>query len=891
MIMAKAPTQLTSEFVQEMNERAQRVGNNLVLIERGSATKEVVDELYRDMHTIKGNAQLFGYAQIGQIAHAMETCLDPIRKFSLVPKGDLVDAISDCLNVLEEILRSVEAKGAEPDLKAKISTLIPKLIEVATESFGLNSHLEKDLLLGGEDLESSVVVKPAPSPEKNSTQPKIDKEIAVTATVQTPQSTNVLEKASGETNTTLRVHVGILDRLMNLIGEMVLVRNQVLQFSDIIDDIAFLQMSQRLDLVTSELQAEVMKTRMQPIGNILEPFQRVVRDLSRELDKKIQLVLEGRETELDKTLLESIKDPLTHIIRNAADHGIETAEIRVKAGKPEMGTISVRSYHEGGQVIIEVKDDGRGLNRERIIAKAIERNLIKPEKAAQMTDRDVYNIIFLPGFSTAENVTTVSGRGVGMDVVRTNVEKIGGSVEISSSIDKGTLIRLKIPLTLAIIPALLVKCRNERFAIPQVKLVELVRVEKDQNTKIEFLQGRPMYRLRGELLPLIDLKEVLNLKDAESSAKGDVVNIVVLNADGMQFGLVVDEIQDTADIVVKPLAYFLKKLSVYSGATIMGDGSVAIILDVVGITQKENLSKRQGQEKEIKKNNLNASALHGEVQEFLLFKLAAQGKYSVPLTLIQRLEEFDRRSIEFTGEQAVVRYRDSILPLISLNSALGFPTEKDFTVDKLAVLVIQKQGRSYGVLVNEILDIETVTNDINTNVKDRPGILGNMIVQDEVIVVLDILGIIDEQAKNLGVPQANVKSEADLAKIKREKHSILLAEDANFFKKHIKSYLENAGYKVTAVPNGAEAFQLAQKSDFSAVVTDIEMPKMNGYDLAQNLRNIDMWKKRPLIAVTTRFNDQDVQRGRSVGFNAYLEKFNGDLLVAELDRLLSKDGE
>lgn len=892
------------EFVQETNERMQRVGTNLVLIENGSAGREIVDELYRDMHTIKGSAQLFGFYQIGQIAHAMETCLDPIRRHELALGAELVDAISNCLNVLEDILKWITEKSVEPDAKEKLISLIPKLVEVAMGNFGHSSLVNKDLHIGHTDHEvRSVAPSAPPHPPKMPPQQK-PSEIKMTATkiekdgrdmsaTQTAATNQVEKPTLGDHSTTLRVHVGILDRLMNLIGEMVLVRNQVLQFSNVIDDISFLQMSQRLNLVTSELQGEVMKTRMQPIGNVLEPFQRVVRDLARDLNKKIQLILEGKETELDKTLLESIKDPLTHIIRNSADHGIETPEARVAAGKSEQGTILVRSYHEGGQVIIEVKDDGKGLNREKILSKAIEKGLIKPERANQMSERDIYNIIFLPGFSTTENVTTVSGRGVGMDVVKTNVEKIGGSAEVVSTFGQGTLIRLKIPLTLAIIPALLVKCENERFAIPQVKLVELVRVEKDNdNAKIEYLQGRPMYRLRNELLPLIDLKAVLKLSDKTKNYENrDVVSIVVLNADGRQFGLIVDEIQDTADIVVKPLSPFLKKLSVYSGATIMGDGSVSIILDVSGIIQWESLSGTQGKEKEERvKQAVSSVKDKSESQELLLFKINAPGKYCIPLSLVQRLEEFNQKHIEYTGAQPVVRYRDTILPIISLNKVLGYGTEKDFAKEKISIIVIHKQGRPYGILVDEIIDVEATSSDVNTNIKDREGILGNMIIHDEVTVVLDILNIIQECARKMGVQVREEKEVGGTLKSQRANFPILLAEDANFFKRHIKDFLEAAGYRVTVTSDGAEAYDVAVNGKFAALVSDIEMPKMTGYELVMKLRTQEAWKSKPIVAVTTRFNERDIQMGKESGFDYYLEKFNGDILVSRLDELLKIGG-
>src|SRR5271165_3795881 len=388
---------------------------------------------------------------------------------------------------------------------------------------------------------------------------------------------------------TIRVGVNVLDKLMTLVGELVLARNQLLQISNTVEDASLQAVSQRMNLIATELQEQVMKTRMQPIGNIWGQFPRTVRDVALGCGKEVGIEMEGKETELDKTIIEAIKDPLTHLVRSSVDHGIELPEARVKAGKARVGRLILRAFHEGGQVNIEISDDGAGLSSDRIRKKAIERGVITAEQAARMTEREIFNLIFLPGFSTAEKVTNVSGRGVGMDVVKTNVEKIGGTVDVQSTLGRGTTVRVKIPLTLAIIPALVVTCGGDRYAIPQVSLLELVRVESDQAGKgIELVHGAPVYRLRGQLLPLVYLSRELKLAtDARPPAEREgAVNIVVLQADGRQFGLVVDEINDTEEIVVKPLRKQLKTVKVFAGSSIMGDGRVALILDVLGLAQR-----------------------------------------------------------------------------------------------------------------------------------------------------------------------------------------------------------------------------------------------------------------------------------------------------------------
>ena len=612
--MSKSAKQIAiEEFIAEAKEILSRVEGILQKVEKssGASTSDDVSSLYRDMHTLKGTAQLFGYSQIGVVAHAMEACLDPIRKLNIQFSSRLIESSLKCIDLLNRMLVQVENGQVSLATEESISAAVGDLADSAAAQFGGENFSVTDVLLtpevkGAVTSASSVpikpnveLMKPKPAPEvlkpEVISKPKESLNLSAQPVQQVAQpsgpqassasvspSVNTTQAAglSAPSESTIRVHVSLLDRILNLVGELVLVRNQVLQHRNRIDDTDFLNASKSLDVVTSDLQSEVMKTRMQPIETVVGKFNRVVRDISKDLGKRIDLTLEGAETELDKSLLEAIKDPLTHILRNSCDHGIEFPDERKKAGKPETGHLLIRSFHEGGQVVIEISDDGRGLDRSRISSKAVEKGIYNSDQLSKMSDREICEIIFHPGFSTAAQVTSVSGRGVGMDVVKTNIEKIGGSVELESQFGKGTSLQLRIPLTLAIVPALLVRSEAEMFAIPQVKLVELVRVEPG-TSGVEYLQGRPMYRLRGVLLPLLNLSSVTKGKNIERYDDGAFV--VVLNADGEQFGLIVDEILDTADIVVKPLSSILKNVSIFSGATILGDGTVALILDVSGI--------------------------------------------------------------------------------------------------------------------------------------------------------------------------------------------------------------------------------------------------------------------------------------------------------------------
>jgi two-component system, chemotaxis family, sensor kinase CheA len=549
---------------------------------------------------------------------------------------------------------------------------------------------------------------------------------------------------------TIRVGVNLLDKLMTQVGELVLARNQLLQIANTVGDAGLHAVSQRMNLIATELQEEVMKTRMQPIGNIWSQFPRTVRDVALGCNKEVGIEMEGEKTELDKTIIEAIKDPLTHLVRNSVDHGIELPAERIKAGKARAGRLILRAFHESGQVNIEISDDGAGLNAERIRQKAIERGVIGAEQAARMTEREIYNLIFLPGFSTAEKVTNVSGRGVGMDVVKTNVERIGGNVDVQSTRGQGTTVRVKIPLTLAIIPALVVTCCGERYAIPQISLLELVRLEADEiSTGIELVHGAPVHRLRGQLLPLVYLSRELKLEvNAKRAVQGDsAVNIVVLQADARQFGLIVDQINDTEEIVVKPLRKQLKMVKTFAGSSIMGDGKVALILDVLGLAQ------RAGVVTEARERAMTQKAAESinqeEKQTFLLFAGPGDSRMAIPLSTLARLEEFPVAQVEISGSQWVTQYRGQILPLIRLNvvleerrnklRALQAPPAVD--AGPIQVLVLNHEGRAFGLVVEKILDIIEDPADVRSPAT-RTSVLYSVVIGSRVTELLDVPAIL-----------------------------------------------------------------------------------------------------------------------------------------------------
>jgi len=478
--------------------------------------------------------------------------------------------------------------------------------------------------------------------------------------------------------------------------------------------------------------------------------------------KKVAIEMEGKETELDKTIIEAIKDPLTHLVRNSVDHGIEQPEARVKAGKDSIGRLILRAFHEGGQVNIEISDDGAGLNAERIRKKAIERGVITADQGSRMTEREIFNLIFLPGFSTAEKVTNVSGRGVGMDVVKTNVEKIGGTVDVQSILGRGTTVRVKIPLTLAIIPALIVTCSGDRYAIPQVNLLELVRLKAEEVGKgIELVHGVPVYRLRGRLLPLVYLNRELKLaNDAHpASQKDGAINIVVVHAEERPFGLVVDQINDTEEIVVKPLRKQLKTVKIFAGSSIMGDGKVALILDVLGLARFASVVTETKDRAMAEKAAGAAEAETGK-QTFLLFAGPDDSRMAIPLSTLARLEEFPVTQVEMSGGQWVTQYRGQILPLIRLDvaleershqfKALQAPPARDS--GPIQVLVLHHDGRSFGLVVERILDIVEDRADVRS-ATNRAAVLYSVVIGNRVTELLDIAAIL--RSADLGFTRLN----------------------------------------------------------------------------------------------------------------------------------------
>ena len=725
---------LLSEFLTETNENLDVIDVELVTLEKNPDNPELIDNIFRLVHTIKGTCGFLGFSKLESLTHVGENLLSRLREGELTLNPTIASALLKMVDAVRQILGSIESEKNQGNVDyGSLIEVLSKLtkgetvddVPGASPAFEENPPEKKE-----EKAETSVV----PATETAAAAP------AESAEPSEKKPERRQESRAGVSESSIRVNVGLLDKLMNLVGELVLARNQILQHSSKNDDkdSAFVASSQHLNLITTDLQEGVMKTRMQPIGNVWSKFPRVVRDLAVACNKKVRIDMEGKETELDKTIIEAIKDPLTHIIRNSVDHGIESPEDRIANGKDEEGSLLLRAFHEGGQVIIEIVDDGGGIDPEKVKKKAIEKHVITSEQASRMGEREIVNLIFAPGFSTAAAITNVSGRGVGMDVVKTNIEKIGGSVDIHSKFKQGTTLKVKIPLTLAIIPALVVTCGGERYAIPQVNLLELVRLDQQANRDVEMIHGTPVYRLRGNLLPLVNLNEELGFTQGNDNLDEAKI-IVVLQVNDRHFGLVVEGIADTEEIVVKPLSKQLKGTNAFAGATIMGDGKVALILDVLGLAQSSRVLSEVAERALSEKTTVEAKK-SASTQNLLVFAVGQKGRMAIILDMVGRLEEFKTSEVERSGSLDVVQYRGEIMPLIYLSQVFSADTygeEKEI----MQSVVYSENGRSVGLVVDQIIDIVEEEVAIQKG-SDRPGVLGTAVIKQRVTDLVDVRDVI-----------------------------------------------------------------------------------------------------------------------------------------------------
>jgi two-component system chemotaxis sensor kinase CheA len=716
--------EIVQEFLVESYEALDRLDKDLLALEKDPSSKETLQSIFRVMHTIKGTCGFLGFSKLERVAHAAESLLGDLREGSLAVSGPIANALLTTGDALRTMLALIERTGGDGD----------------EDYLHLVATLERLRHAGGAAGPQRVPIVP-PSPRAARPKPPA---VQTDALATAPERAATAAPAS-VTDTNIRVDTHVLDNLMTLVGELVLTRNHIAQITAGTEaDPALAAAAQHLNAITSDLQEGVMRTRLQPINTAWQRFPRVVRDLGIALGKQVRVETSGDDTELDRSIIEAIKDPLMHLVRNAVDHGIETADERVAADKPAEGLLRIAASHEGGQVTIKLHDDGRGIDLEKVRARAIEREILAPDAAAALSTREAIELIFQPGFSTADQVTNLSGRGVGMDVVRTNLSRVGGTVDVATTAGAGTTYTLKIPLTLAIIPALLVSSNEQRYAIPQVNLLELLRLNA---ADVELVHGAPVFRLRDRLLPIVYLATALGADIAPARTH----HVVVLQADDRRFGLVVDAITDSAEIVVKPVDAYLKGVDTFAGATILSDGSVGLILDVMGLARRAHvLAANERQDLQPLDSRGQQEDANGDDVALLVFSDQEGGRMAIPLELVQRLEEFARSDLQFSASWPVVRYGEEILHLVDVSRLLLERRHSSRTeglgsssAESMPVIVYEHEGRRVGVMVGRIHDV-VHHSLVGMEPGSRPGVAGTMVIDGRVTEVLDLPQILSD---------------------------------------------------------------------------------------------------------------------------------------------------
>ncbi|MGX1495196.1 two-component system chemotaxis sensor kinase CheA [Labrenzia sp. MBR-25] len=926
---------LLREFITETNESLDVVDVELVKFEQEPNNATILDNIFRLVHTIKGTCGFLGLPRLEGIAHAAETLMGKFRDGAPVTQEAVsliltsIDQIKDILGDLEsaegeepqgddsELIGQLEEMSAKADAAMKggaaakeapapepVTETAEAEPEASVEEVSADQSLERPLRPGEVSLDELERAFRETEVEVEVAEPVVQEAEEIVEEVEEPEPAPIAVKAEakaaaktpakksggeggekkssggGVSNQSIRVAVDTLEHLMTMVSELVLTRNQLLEIVRRHEDSEFKVPLQRLSNVTAELQEGVMATRMQPIGNAWQKLPRIVRDLSQELEKPIELEMIGADTELDRQVLEMIKDPLTHMVRNSADHGLERPEDRRAAGKPEKGTITLAAYHEGGHIIIEVRDDGNGIDVERVKAKVVERGLASEAEVDKMTDAQIHKFIFAAGFSTAAKVTSVSGRGVGMDVVRNNIELIGGTVDLRSTQGKGSSFIIKIPLTLAIVSTLIVEAGGDRFAIPQLSVVELVRVQTNSEHRIERIKDTPVLRLRNKLLPLVHLSQLLGIYEGENADEAiDADNgfIVVMQVGSQTFGVVVDGVFHTEEIVVKPMSTMLRNLGMFSGNTILGDGSVIMIIDPNGIAgaMASHASSAVTENQEDEHEDLQSRAVSGQSSiSLLLFRAGAPEPKAVPLSLVTRLEEFEVSKIERSNGRDLVQYRGALMPLVYLNEGDSHKSE-----GTQPMLVFSDAGRSMGLVVDEIVDI--VEDRMNIEVgSERPGILGSAVVKERATEIIDL---------GYYLPQAFedwfMRKEMDIEALTKK---VLFVDDSSFFRNMLTPVLKAAGYDVTTCTGPHQAFDLLENGDkFHAIVSDIEMPEINGFEFCESLRRDPRFRNIPILALSSMVTPASIERGRQAGFDDYVAKFDRPGLIAALKDVFS----
>ena len=899
--------EILNDFVEESREHLADIEMQLLQIEvmGEEINDDLVNTVFRAIHSIKGAAGFLGLTQINQVSHRLENVLGKVRDHELIPSPFNVDVMLKAADRLSQLIEDIDSSNDtdNAELCEKLDVVLAGCEAGADAGDTATQDSSDGEVPQVQDSSSTESTEPSsqedseaqdenpndpesPSPKQN-VEEKLDEVEAAVAAVVDPKSastakqptkkTNAKTESRGQPDSTIRVSVRVLDQLMNLAGELVLSRNQLLRaLSDIPSSTAADKIASGIDQVTTELQEAIMQTRMQPIGNVFNKFPRVIRDLSSSLGKSIELKMDGAEVETDKTIIEAIADPLTHLIRNSCDHGIETPEKRLANGKSETGNVQLRAFHQAGKVMIEIIDDGAGMDPEKLRNLALNKGVITAEEAEVINDHDAVNLIFAPGFSTAETVTDVSGRGVGMDVVRTNIEQIGGNVEVESKLGEGSTIRIALPLTLAIVPSMIVSVGDRAFALPQANIVELVQTGGSQK-RIERVSNADVLRLRGSLLPLVRLNHLLGIHDGDQDGHDETLKeqqLVVVESGRTKFAIAVDRVLDSEEIVVKPLGKHLSNLPLLAGATILGDGQVAMILDVAGVTTRSGIGTETEATTEETSQSEDSNA---DLQRLVLISLSEKDHFGVSMDIVRRIERVEASAIEQVGDRQVLQYRGSTLPLISIQDAI--PVCPVDSTEFVHAIVFSVYGHEVGLITPYLDDIADCNLDgIDTNSSD-PGVAAVTVVNGKTTRILDIYSL-----AQLARPDWFEQASGASADEEPKSFRILVCEDSKFFRNFLVNTLHECGHKIDAYEDGLLGYEALIAADYTydLVLTDVEMPNLDGLGLSRRIRENKKFDDLSIIALTSLADQDSVNRGLKAGVTDYQVKMNKPELLAAI---------
>ncbi len=910
--------EILDAFLEEAREHLADIEQDLLLIEENGkdVDEDLVNKVFRAAHSIKGGAGFLGLEVVKTLSHKLENVLGMIRAGELTPDGEIIDTLLQGFDRLTGLIQNAEESNTE-DVSENIAALEEitsgrpggaageggKEKKAGKEGASKSSGKGKARSSSGRGKTKKKEAGPPP-PENSPSGPppthpqKAQKKEAHpepappggSGSPPAPRKAAPPKKTTGPS--TLRVHVSLLDKLMNLAGELVLSRNQLLQSVVKARDDSLEAVAQKMDLVTTELQETIMRTRMQPLGNLFNKFPRVVRDLAAALGKKVELRISGKDVDLDKSLIEGLSDPLTHIIRNSVDHGIEPPQERLAKGKPEKGIISLSAFHQASQVIIRIEDDGKGIDREKVVAKALEKGLLTPADAARLSPKEKLALIFHPGLSTADKVTDVSGRGVGMDVVKSNLDRLRGQVDLDSEEGKGTVLTIRLPLTLVIIPSLMVSCRAGKYALPLVAVRELLRIPpKKISAMVKHVAEATVLHLRDEVLPLLSLDWVLSREGPEDFKRvppdavppGEPANIAVLSSGDYKFGLLVSELHDTEEIVVKPLGKHLQGCFAYAGATILGNGKVSLILDPVSLARLAGLATVQAALTEAEGKVLEDTT--DQKVDLLVFRNTETEIFAVPIDRVGRIDKVDPSRVEEAAGKKIIQHRGKVLHVHTLSE---FTETSPFKpAGKILVIVFYVEGKQVGLLANPPIDTISLPVVPDPELSSLPGIGGTALLEGKTALVIDVMEMVSlldlrwEKKEDPPVPAGEVPQK------------ILYAEDSDFFRASVKDFLVKEGFLVEEARDGLEAWEKLDRAGepfpYCLLLTDIEMPEMNGFELARKVKGDPRFSGLPVVALTTMSDDECLARGREIGFDDYQLKMDKARLLESVKRFAQRE--